>query len=148
MCLPHGFGGRTQRGFPRQEHRFGAIAALTALFVCALIAAVKAGRKVTPFRRLKIHPPRESNGAPAATKPVGQAGGEAIQGAGGGAPVPVCQGVAVPFSVRRKDLGVVDEPVDHRGGDDLVAEDLAPGREGLVGGDDHRGALVAAPRRA
>jgi hypothetical protein len=24
---------------------------------------------------------------------------------------------------------VVDEPVDHRGGDDLVAEDLAPARE-------------------
>jgi hypothetical protein len=28
-------------------------------------------------------------------------------------------------------------------GDDLVAEDLAPGREGLVRGDDQRGALVA-----
>jgi len=26
----------------------------------------------------------------------------------------------------------------------LVAEDLAPGAEGLVGGDDQRGALVAA----
>ena len=24
------------------------------------------------------------------------------------------------------DLGVVDESVDHRGGDDVVAEDLAP----------------------
>ena len=37
----------------------------------------------------------------------------------------------------------MDEPVDHRGGDHVVAEDLAPGAEGLVGGDDHRGALVA-----
>ena len=38
---------------------------------------------------------------------------------------------------------MVDEPVDHRGGDDVVAEDLAPGAEGLVAGDDHRGAFVA-----
>ena len=38
----------------------------------------------------------------------------------------------------------MDEPVDHGGGGDLVAEDFAPGAEGLVGGDDERGALVAA----
>ena len=38
----------------------------------------------------------------------------------------------------------MDEAVDHRGGDDVVAEDLAPGGEGLVGGDDQRGAFVAA----
>ena len=37
----------------------------------------------------------------------------------------------------------MDEPVDHRDGGDLVAEDLAPGRERLVGGDDQRGAFVA-----
>ena len=37
---------------------------------------------------------------------------------------------------------MVDEPVDHRGGDDLVAEDLAPAIR-LVAGDDERGALVA-----
>jgi hypothetical protein len=37
----------------------------------------------------------------------------------------------------------VDEPVDHRGGDDVVAEDLASGAEGLVAGDDQAGALVA-----
>ncbi len=43
-----------------------------------------------------------------------------------------------------EDLGVVDESVDHGGGDDVVAEDLAPAAEGLVAGDDHRGALVAA----
>ena len=42
----------------------------------------------------------------------------------------------------------MDEPVDHRGGDGLVAEDLAPGGEGLVAGDDQRGAFVAAGRRA
>jgi len=28
--------------------------------------------------------------------------------------------------LRGDDVGVVDEPVDHRSGDDLVAEDLAP----------------------
>jgi hypothetical protein len=38
---------------------------------------------------------------------------------------------------------VVDEPVDHRGGYDVVAEDLAPAAEGLVGGDDQGGAFVA-----
>ena len=31
---------------------------------------------------------------------------------------------------------MVDEPVDHRGGDDLVAEHLAPAAERLVAGDD------------
>jgi hypothetical protein len=33
-----------------------------------------------------------------------------------------------------EDLGVVDEPVDHGGGGDVFAEDLAPRAEGLVGG--------------
>jgi hypothetical protein len=41
-------------------------------------------------------------------------------------------------------LGVVDEPVDHRGGDDLVAEALALGGEGLVAVDEQAGAFVAA----
>ena len=50
----------------------------------------------------------------------------------------VAQAVAV--ALQREDLGVVDEAVDHRRGDDVVAEDLAPGREGLVRGDDQRGA--------
>ena len=40
--------------------------------------------------------------------------------------VAVFEAVAVAFE--REDLGVVNEPVDHRGGDDVVAEDLAPGR--------------------
>jgi hypothetical protein len=57
------------------------------------------------------------------------------------AEVLVAQPVAV--ALESEDLGVVDEPVDHRGGDDLVAADLAAGGEGLVRGDDHRGALVA-----
>src|SRR4051794_21549685 len=50
----------------------------------------------------------------------------------------------VGIALEAKDLGVVDESVDHRGGDDVVAEDLAPARERLVGGDDQARALVAA----
>lgn len=41
-------------------------------------------------------------------------------------------------------MGVVDEPVDQRGGDHGVAEDLAPGLEAAVAGDDDRAAFVAA----
>jgi hypothetical protein len=40
------------------------------------------------------------------------------------------------------DVGVVDESVAHRGADDLVAKDLAPPAERLVGGEP--GAFVAA----
>ena len=39
---------------------------------------------------------------------------------------------------------MVDEPVDHGGGDDLVAEDFAPAAERLVGCDDQTGTLIAA----
>ena len=42
------------------------------------------------------------------------------------------------------DFGVVDESVDHGGGDNFVAEDLAPAAEGLVAGDDETGSFVAA----
>ena len=38
------------------------------------------------------------------------------------------------------DFGVADEPVDHGCGD-LVAKDFSPAAEGLVAGDDERGAL-------
>jgi hypothetical protein len=44
--------------------------------------------------------------------------------------VAVCEAVAVAF--QREDFGVVPESVDHRGGRDLVAEDLAPHTEWLV----------------
>ena len=49
---------------------------------------------------------------------------------GGACEVAVFEAVAVAFE--GEDLGVVNEPVDHRGGDDVVAEDLAPGGEGLL----------------
>ena len=38
---------------------------------------------------------------------------------------------------------MVDEAVDHRGGDGVVAEDLTPAAKGLVGRDDKRGTFVA-----
>jgi hypothetical protein len=50
---------------------------------------------------------------------------------------------AVAVALQREYFGVVDEPVDH-GGIVVVAEDLAPGEERLVAGDDEVGTLVAA----
>ena len=38
---------------------------------------------------------------------------------------------------------MVDEAVDHGGGDDFVAEDFAPASEGQVGGDQDRALFVA-----
>jgi hypothetical protein len=61
-------------------------------------------------------------------------------GGGGAAQVPVAGAVAVSFE--REDFGVVDEPVDHGCGHDVVAEDLAPAPEGHVAGDDQTCALV------
>jgi hypothetical protein len=40
-------------------------------------------------------------------------------------------------------MAVVQEPVEDRGGDHLVAEDLAPLRDHLVGREQHAAALVA-----
>ena len=62
--------------------------------------------------------------------------------AGLGSEVAVLEAVAVAFEA--EDLGVMDEPVDHRGGGHVVAEDLAPRGERLVAGDDHRCSFVAA----
>ena len=39
---------------------------------------------------------------------------------------------------------MVEHAVEHRGGNHLVAEDVPPLRDGLVGGDEHAAALVAA----
>ena len=64
-----------------------------------------------------------------------------LVGCGDAAEVAVFEPVAV--ALEGDDLGVVDEPVDHGGGDDVVAEDFAPAAEGLVAGDDQAGAFVA-----
>src|SRR6266436_6287198 len=63
-------------------------------------------------------------------------------GRGNAAEVAVFKPVAVSF--QGDDIGVVDEPIDHGGGDGVVAEDLAPASERLVAGHDEAGPLVAA----
>jgi hypothetical protein len=55
--------------------------------------------------------------------------------------VAVFESVAVAF--QRDDFGVVDEPVDHGGGDGVVTEGLPPAAEWFVGGDDDAGSFVA-----
>jgi len=62
--------------------------------------------------------------------------------AGAGPEVAVLEPVGIAFEA--EDLGVVDQPVDHRGGGHVVAEDLAPRAEGLVAGDDQASAFIAA----
>ena len=59
----------------------------------------------------------------------GRRGGGSVFGRRSGE-VAVFEAVAVAFE--GEDVGVVNEPVDHRGGGDLVAEDLAPGEKGLL----------------
>ena len=41
------------------------------------------------------------------------------------------------------DDGVVEQPIEQRGGDDGIAEDLAPFGKAAVGGEDHGALLVA-----
>ena len=62
-------------------------------------------------------------------------------GRGDAAEVAVLEAVAVAFQA--DDLGVVDETVDHGGGDDVVAEDLAPRPKGLLEVTMRLAALVA-----
>ena len=50
--------------------------------------------------------------------------------AAGAGEVAVAEAVTVAFE--REDLGVVDESIDHGGGDDVVAEDLAKAENGLL----------------
>jgi hypothetical protein len=64
-----------------------------------------------------------------------------VAGGGDAAEVAVLEPVAVAFEA--DDVGVVDETVDHGGGDGVVAEDLAPAAERGVGGDVDAGGLVA-----
>lgn len=50
---------------------------------------------------------------------------------------------SVPVSFHGEHVGVVHETIDHGGGHDVIAEDLAPAAKGLVGGDDEAGSFVA-----
>ena len=61
--------------------------------------------------------------------------------AGQGVDASVAESVAGAFE--GDDVGVVDDAVDHGGGDDLVAEDAGPGAERQVAGEDEGGVLVA-----
>jgi len=87
------------------------------------LAIVNAARILTPFRRLNFDP---LGGLSSVFGGVG--------GGGDAAEVAVFESVAVAF--QRDDFGVVDEAVDHGGGDDVVGEDFAPAAEWFVGGDD------------
>ncbi len=51
---------------------------------------------------------------------------------------------SVALALERDHGRMVDEPVDQRGGDHGVAEDLAPLLEAAVAGDDDRAGFVAA----
>ena len=62
-------------------------------------------------------------------------------GRGWAAEVSVFGAVAVAFE--GDDVGVVDESVDHGGGDDVVAEDFSPAAEWFVAGDDQGRSFVA-----
>ena len=53
----------------------------------------------------------------------------------------MAQAIAGAFDL--DDDGVVEQAVEERGGDDGVAEDLAPFGEAAVGGQDHGAAFVA-----
>jgi hypothetical protein len=61
--------------------------------------------------------------------------------AGKGVDAAVAEPVA--GALEGQDVGVVDDAVDHRGGDGLVAEDAAPAAERQVAGEDQRGVFVA-----
>ena len=50
---------------------------------------------------------------------------------------------AVAGAFEGEDVGVVDDAVDHGGGDGLVAEDASPAGEGQVRGEDQGGVFVA-----
>ncbi len=91
--------------------------------------------KCTTFRNRKVHhpgAPLRSGCGPTALRLIGWPRTLA----------PVLEPVAL--ALQGDDLRVVNEPVDQRGGDHLIAEDLAPGLEASIRGEDDRAALVAA----
>ena len=93
--------------------------------------------KCTAFRKRIV---RRRAGSAAVIQVVGRRPAGWISAAALGAPL--AQAVALAFE--RDDVGVVNEAVDERGGDHGVAEDLAPGLEAAVAGDDDRASFVAA----
>jgi hypothetical protein len=105
---PWGWGGsRRPTGIP------------TPLLTGGMCICVNGNRKLTSWRQVKIDHLRGLGF-------VGRGGGDAAE-------VSVFEAVAVSFE--GDDFGVVDQSVDHGGGD-VVAEDFAPATEGFVAGDD------------
>ena len=92
--------------------------------------AVSARRKFGRFCSLKVRPLR----CWSLCRVLGSGGWQRVDAA-------VLESVGAAFE--GEDVGVVDDPVDHRGGDDLVAEHVAPAGEGQVAGEDERGVFVA-----
>ncbi len=86
-------------------------------------------RRTTPPRRHQRHEPQQL-----VCRVLGSGGGQGVD-----------SGVAEPVAAALEgdDFGVVDDAVDHRGGDDLVAEDVAPACEGQVAGQDQRDVFIA-----
>src|SRR6266540_4781807 len=92
----------------------------TALTKASMAASVNASRKLTPCGSGKIDP--------------GGVGSVAVGAVFLGQQLAALAG-AVGVTGEGEDLGVVDQPVDHRCGHDVVGEGLTPAPEGQVRGD-------------
>src|SRR6516165_8691538 len=123
----HSCGLRITRVYPCVAHASKACAAvqfMEGVRDCScLLLSVNGNRNLTSWRNVKTDQLRCS---------------WFVGRSGDAAEVSVFEPVGVAFE--GDDVGVVDEPVDHRGGDDLIAEHFAPAAERLVAGDDERGA--------
>src|SRR6266508_5786303 len=102
-------------------------------------SGVKRHRKVHHFQASKSAPPIWTEGG---SRRSGEVAERRSLSGGRDAGAAFAQAVALAFEGDHG--GVVDEPVDQGGGDDGVAEDLAPLLEAAVRGDGDRAALVAA----
>ena len=94
-------------------------------------------------RNRKVHHFQELNSATAQGARRRSGGGPKARSLSAGCRSRAALAQAVALALEGDDLGVVDEPIDQRRGDHLIAEDLAPGLEAAVGCDDHRAAFVA-----
>ena len=90
-----------------------------------------------------MHHFQELNSATAQGARRRSGGGPKARSLSGGCRSRAALAQAVALAFGGDDLGVVDEPIDQRRGDHLIAEDLAPGLEAAVGCDDHRAAFAA-----
>lgn len=66
-----------------------------------------------------------------------------ILGSDAGEAVDASSAEPIAGALEGEDVGVVNDAVDHRGGDGLIPEDPAPTGERQVRGEDQRRVLVA-----